>query len=59
MIEYDFNDPVLMGKAMKKICASKAMYYVDCDRMIRIQYNNKWIPYPEAVKIYPQEFSLD
>ena len=58
MKDYNFHDPVLMGKAMAAICKSRAMYYVDCDRMIRILYNNQWITYAEAEKIYPDEFCL-
>lgn len=57
-MEYDFYDGVVLGNAIKRINASKAMYYIDCDRMIRIMYNKKWVTYAEAVEIYPEEFTL-
>ena len=58
MPKYDFHDPVMMGKAMKKICEKNLMYYVDCDRNIRLAWNKQWVLYEELAERFPNELSL-
>lgn len=58
MTEYDFHDGSLLGKAMKRISESGVQYYIDAERMVRIRWNKRWIPYSEAVEIWPKEFAI-
>jgi hypothetical protein len=58
MTEYNFNDPAVLGEALKKVRDSRMCYYVDADGQILISWNFTWISYEKAAKMFP-ELRLD
>lgn len=52
MIEV-YRDPKVLATMMIKIMETKDQYYIDCDGVVRIRYNGKWVPYLEVMKKSP------